>query len=97
MPANSRSSSSLGSSIIGLDARVTLSDAVNPDVAPLAGTFSVTGDEMISSRVGIGRLMIRQLSTRDSGEWCRNLMHTYLGGGPARPHGPENGLVNESG
>lgn len=31
-------------------------ERVYPEVAPSAGTFSATGDERISSRVGTGRL-----------------------------------------
>lgn len=30
--------------------------AVKDEVAPLVGTFSVTGDEIISSRDGMGKL-----------------------------------------
>jgi len=41
---------------MGLDARPTLAGAVNPEVAPFAGANSVTGEEIISSRVGMGRL-----------------------------------------
>lgn len=43
--------------------------AVKDEVAPLVGTFSVTGDEMISSRDGMGRLRKDQQPRINEGQW----------------------------
>lgn len=68
MPASSRSSSALGSSITGDVARCA--GAVKPEVAPFGGASSNTGDARISSREGIGRLSAhRSVKTRIV-NWC---------------------------
>lgn len=55
VPASSRSSSSLGSSMVGVAGRGAFG-AVNPEVVPWKGPCSCIGELRISSRDGIGRL-----------------------------------------
>ena len=62
VPANSRSSSSLGSSITGLGGCRPPCGAVKLDVAPWWGPCSCMGELSISSRDGIGRLVALQVS-----------------------------------
>lgn len=56
--ASSRSSSSLGSSMMGLGGLSAVAAAVKLDVAPWWGPYSCTGELRISSRLGMGRLEI---------------------------------------